>query len=301
MVGPDYYRERMLNVLVHIQRHLDDPLPLDELAKVACFSPFHFHRLFRGLVGETVAGHVRRLRLERAAMRLKPGGGDDSVTQIAFEAGYESLEAFSRAFKALFGASPSEYRARYAAVAELEAAAPSGVHFAPDGKAPNFEPRLTGGDTMEVSIETLEPIRVAFTRHIGPYSECGEAWNRLMMWAGPKGLIGPRTVILGGSYDDPDVTPPDKIRYDACLTVEGDVSAEGDVGIRMVGGGRYAKATHIGPYEKLGECYQGLIGGWIPRNGHRAGSEPCLEFYRNDLRDTPPEQLRTDVYVPLEE
>src|SRR6185436_20700588 len=102
------YRERMLAVLVHIQEHLDDPLPLEELADVAHFSPFHFHRIFRGMVGESVKEHVRRLRLERAAHRLRFTG--EPVTEIALDAGYQTHESFTRAFGAMFGESPSEFR-----------------------------------------------------------------------------------------------------------------------------------------------------------------------------------------------
>ena len=61
------YKERILRVLVYIQQHLDETMPLDELARVAYFSPYHFHRVFRGMVGESVKEHVRRLRLGRTA------------------------------------------------------------------------------------------------------------------------------------------------------------------------------------------------------------------------------------------
>src|SRR5450631_1758678 len=94
------YKRRMLQVLVYIQQHLDEPLPLDELARVACFSSFHFHRVFKGMVGEPVKEYVRRLRLERAAQRLKLSPG--SVIDIAFDAGYLSHEAFTRSFKSAF-------------------------------------------------------------------------------------------------------------------------------------------------------------------------------------------------------
>ena len=94
------YYERILRALVHIQEHLEDPLDLDTLARIACFSPYHFHRIFRGLVGETLADHIRRLRLEKAAQRLK--STERPVTDIAFEAGYAAHEAFTRAFRARF-------------------------------------------------------------------------------------------------------------------------------------------------------------------------------------------------------
>src|SRR5258708_38875628 len=117
------YYGRILRTLVHIQEHLEDPLDLDTLARVACFSPYHFHRIFRGLVGETLADHIRRLRLEKAAQRLKSTGRP--VTDIAFEAGYAAHEAFTRAFRARLRASPSGFRESRA---DAPAQEPSAVH-----------------------------------------------------------------------------------------------------------------------------------------------------------------------------
>src|SRR5207302_10988331 len=76
------YRQRILRVLVYLQQHLDEPLPLEDLARVACFSPYHFHRVFRGMVGESVKEHVRRLRLERAAQRLTATGPSVVATAL---------------------------------------------------------------------------------------------------------------------------------------------------------------------------------------------------------------------------
>src|SRR5436190_9441013 len=145
------YKQRVLRVLVHIQQHLDDALDLDELATVAHFSPYHFHRVFRGMVGESVMEHVRRLRLERAAHRLK--FGDQPVTRIAFDAGYETHEAFTRAFGAMFGESPSQFRTTHRALPFRPA--PSGVHFLPDGRLDDFHPFVSGGPPMDVRIETV--------------------------------------------------------------------------------------------------------------------------------------------------
>ena len=290
------YNERILRVLVHIQQHLDEALDLKMLARVACFSPYHFHRIFRGLVGESVAEHVRRLRLERAAYRLKHG--DQPVTRLAFEAGYETHEAFTRAFGRLFDCSPSEFRKQHQPVAMPTAA--SSVHYAADGSVAGIEAPATGDKLMDVTIKQMEPVRVAFVRHVGPYDEVPGVWSKLMAWAGPRGLLGQAMTMIGVCHDDPDVTPTGKVRYDACLKVGDHVEAEGDVGIQDIPGGPYAVATHRGPYEMLGETYAALCGQWLPAGGRELRHSPGFEIYRNSPQFTPPEELLTDIHLPLE-
>ncbi len=153
---------------------------------------------------------------------------------------------------------------------------------------------------MDVKIETKEPMRVAFMRHVGPYNQVGETWGKLCTWAGPRGLFGPQTQMLGLCHDDPAVTPTDKLRYDACLTVGEGVDGEGDVGVQEIAGGDYAVAVHRGPYEKLGEVYTGLCGQWLPASGRELRSAPAFEIYVNSPQDTAPEDLVTEIYMPLE-
>ncbi|MGA2185428.1 MAG: AraC family transcriptional regulator [Bryobacteraceae bacterium] len=270
------YQERMGRVLVHIQNHLDEPMPLDQLAGVASFSPWHFHRIFRGMVGESVKEHVRRLRLERAAQRLK--ASDRPVLEIALEAGYETHESFTRAFAAMFESSPSAFRSG----AQSPRPAPNG-----------------SGTPLEVSVRRIGPIRVAFARHVGPFDEVGEAWQRLMMWAGRQGLLGPGVRMVGIVQDDPEITAPEKLRYDAALVVEDGVSASGDIGIQEVGPGEYAVALHVGPYNTLGQTYVRMCGEWLPESGRELESAPAIEFYLNSPMTASPDQLRTEICLPL--
>ncbi len=291
------YKERILAVLLHIQRNLDDELSIEELARVAHFSPFHFHRIFRGLVGESVKEHIRRLRLERAAGQLK--FSDQPIVGIALDAGYETHEAFTRAFGAMFGCSPREFRRAYQE--KLLPAAPSGVHYCPGGELDDFEPLTPGGNAMDVRIEQLPALSVVFTRVVGPYKQVAhQAWQRLCSWTGPRGLHGPNTLCLGICHDDPDVTPPDRVRYDAAITVSQPVAPEGDIGVQEIPAGRYAVMTHRGPYEKLSQTWGQLCGQWLPGSGHRVRSAPSFEIYRNDPNSTPPEDLVTDVHLPIE-
>jgi AraC family transcriptional regulator len=290
------YQQRILRVLVHIQTNLDGDLSLEKLAGIANFSPFHFHRIFRGLMGESVKEHVRRLRLERAALWLL--SSDMSVTRIAFDSGYESHESFTRAFAVRFGDPPSEYRARQRALRYKDS--PGEVHFVPEGRLERFRMAWNGSKSVEVRMERMGPLRVAFMRHVGPYHEVSGTWQKLMAWAGRKGLMRPGMTMLGMSYDDPEVTPPDKLRYDAAIVVDVGVQPEGEGGIQEIPAGDFAVITHHGSYERFGETYALLFGRWAPENRRELVGGPSLEFYRNSPCDTPPEKLRTDIYVRLE-
>ncbi len=290
----DDYAKRILRVLVHIQQNLDTTLSLDELARIACFSPFHFHRVFRGMVGESVAHHVRRLRLERAAMQLKYTRRP--VTEIALAAGYESHEAFTRAFRATFGRSPSGFRKEVGA--SIGAVSATGLPSASPDASVSFDP-VDEGRTLHVQLKTVPSLRVAFLRHVGPYDQVGQTWERLTDWAGARCLFGPETHLLGVCYDDPEVTEAGTVRYDACITVDSSFEADGEVGVCTLPGGRYAVTLHEGPYAQLNETYARLFGGWLPAHHFEPGDPPSLEFYLNDPGCTEPEDLLTEVWVRL--
>ena len=278
-------------VLVHINGHLEEDLSLDELARISHFSPFHFHRIFRAMVGESVSQHVRRLRLELAAVRLKQT--NSPIIELALGARYESHESFTRAFKAMFGVAPSEFRSQ-----RVGAPLPgSGVHAAPEKLgAPD-----TKGTDMKVEVVGLPPQRIAFVRHVGPYDEVGSAFDKLMMWAGPRGLFVPGAMVLGISYDDPSITSAGKLRYDAAITLDSDDDAEpeGEVGVRELAGGDYAVVCHQGPYSGLTATYDFMYGRWLPASGYDLTDAPPFEHYLNHPDSTDPEDLVTDVHIPL--
>lgn len=270
------YQEKILRVHLKIREVLaagQEVPSLEILAETANLSPFHFHRVFKGLTGESLAEHIRRLRLEFAASQLK--FGDKGITMIAMDAGYESHEAFTRAFYRCFGEAPSVYRETRG----------------------NF---FRKGTMMNVSIKKISARKVLFVRHTGPYAQCGKAWETLCGWAGKNRMIGMGTKFLGLSYDDPDVTSADKIRYDACLTVNKDVAPQHPVAFQEIPAGEYACYIHEGPLEKLHATYLKLSGEWLPRSGRTLKALPSVEVYLNDPERTPPEKLKVEIQLPLE-
>jgi len=154
---------------------------------------------------------------------------------------------------------------------------------------------------MDVRIETRAPVQVAFLRHVGPYEDeaITRTWEKLLAWARSHGLLGPRTLKIGISYDNPHVTPSDKLSYDACITTDKPFHPEGEVGTQTISGGEYAVVTHKGPYEGLTQTYAFLYGDWLPRSGREPADMHGFVVYRKGPADTAPKDLVTDIYVPL--
>jgi AraC family transcriptional regulator len=287
--------ERILRVLTHIQEHLDEVLDLEELARVACFSSFHFHRVFAAVTGETMADHVRRLRLERAAMELR--SGSKQVIQVALDAGYEAHEAFTRAFKAAYGVSPAEFRRATGTIAVL--AAPSGVHFRPGVPLTAFNTNHITTKVMKVVVKKIKPMRVAYLRHVGPYENVKQTGFDLMARLSADKQIRKRSVFIGMGHDNPSVTPASELRYDACITVDEDYEPKKPVELQTIAGGDYAVVKNC-PVEKIKEGFQFLYGKWLARSSRELRPAPSFIVWVDAYKGVAPGTWRVDIYVPLE-
>jgi AraC family transcriptional regulator len=291
------YQGRINRVIDHINAHLDEELALDDLARIAAFSPFHFHRVFSACVGEPLGAFIKRLRLDRAALRLL-SNPSLSVTEVALDASYSSPAAFARAFKERFGVSASEWRGK-----EGEALRKCGKADRKDGNAAdgaNDDPSQQidwRNVIMQISVQKLPARRLAYYRAFGPYGESSAvAWTALCRWGGPRGVFGPQAPMIGISYDDPTITAPEKLRYDAGVVVGDNVQAEGDIGIQTLPGGDYAVAHYEGPGKGISAAYGKIFGEFMPKGGYQPGDSPSYEVYLNDPKD---DHFVMDICVPV--
>jgi AraC family transcriptional regulator len=273
------YSRRIERVIAHIGENLDADLDLDALAEVACFSRCHFHRIYHGLTGETVADTVRRLRLHRAAGALIES--DTGVDAIARQAGYGGTPAFTRAFRMAYGVTPAAYRRQR--------------RLAP----PQANPAMQESAMYDVTIRQFEPVRLAALPHRGSYMQIGPVFERLFAWGAGRGLLGAQTRSIGIYYDDPSATPEKELRSDACISIGPDVRPAEPVRVVDLAGGRHAVLRHKGPYAELHRAYRWLFGDWLPQSGAEAGECPCFEEYLNNPRTLPPEEWLTDICLPL--
>lgn len=285
----DYHR-RIARVVEAILADPGAPHTLDSLAEVAHLSPFHFHRIYRALTGESVVETVQRVRLARAAHRLTVA--DDPVGDVAANVGYESPQAFSRAFRGFAGVSPSVFQMRQKRLTTpwADAAPPAAVGPLP--KRP---------DAPYVELVELAPFDVICLRHHGPPATISQTFRTLrMLW---QQLAGDATA---GRYDGPtigicsgDSEDPGNFSYLAGIIPPAPIKPAGALETVRVEGGLYAAHRLIGPYELIASTFQALFGGWLPNSGYEPADRPALEFYRNQ----PSPDLRhgrvTDLMIPL--
>lgn len=276
------------------QRLDDEALEPADLAKAANLALHHFHRVFRAQTGETVMQHVRRLRLERAARTLRTASAPERLLEVALEAGYESHEAFTRAFQARFGVAPSTWR-------ETKTRASLMSGGSRDDGWPEAVAKVKSRETpplASVSVRVQGPTRLLTMRHRGSYALVGQTWERLMSWAHARGLGG--AAMVGLCPDDTDVTPEPLLRYDAGIEVGPDVAPEGELVEQVVPAAHWAVGLHVGSYARLHETYLDVIGRWFPESGYDLAPEAAVvERFLDDPRQVPEERLRTEVCVRI--
>lgn len=299
------YERAVQLAISEIVANLDSALDFHVLARRAAMSPFHFHRVFRGMVGETPLEMHRRLRLERAAWTLRHEL--TPVTRIAMDAGYDTHEAFTRVFNAHYGHSPSAYRqqtrlptaACVAHALDIELRAPSGIHFSPNFTLTPLTPHFADKHVMQVNIVTLGAQRVAALRHHGPYIQIGQTFARLNALCGQARLFGPQSAMVALFYDDPETTPEAELQSDAGIVVSDSAAIPPSLSEVVLPAGKYAVTIHAGPYNTLGDSWARLMGQWLPQSGLQMGDGTPFEKYLNTPADTPQNDLRTELYLPL--
>lgn len=278
--------ERIVKVMIIIEEHIDEDLSLAELAKRAHFSPYHFHRIFSAYTGEPLSAYIRRLRLERAAWRLKYGHMD--VTHVALDAGFETPSAFSKAFRQQMGTSPTEFRRSESRWWE---------------QTIEQIKKLNEEKMMNVEFVNLDPMDVYFIRRTGDYNTSApKAWTALMTLLGKKRVkTDPALKYWGIGHDDPSITAEDKVRYDACCSATAGLEPEGELGKQVIPGGRHAVFMHKGAYETMGDTYDLIYAKWLPESGEQLADRPCVqEFVTRPADEQIPEsEWETKIYVPL--
>jgi AraC family transcriptional regulator len=268
----DYHR-RIARVVEAILADPGAAHSVESLAGVACLSPFHFHRIYRGMTGEGIAETVRRVRMAQAAHQLTRAG--DDVTTVAFDVGYESPQAFARAFRDLTGVSPSHFQTRQRAL------------------------KTQGGNgaSAQIAVIDLPPLTVLALRHHGPIANIGQTYRKLYDLIDEPVRAEAMNHQIGIGAGDP--AGGDDFIYLAGTALRDLGASFAGLERVAIAGGLYASYRLVGPYALIASAYSALFSNWLPGSGYEPDHRPTLEFYRT--RSTRVEQAEsiTDLMIPI--
>ena len=264
------------------------------------------------MTGETLNTFIRRTRAETAAMKLI-NNPKMTITSIAMHCGFSSSAAFAREFKTFFGMSASQFRdggpQSLRKIRETDSKIDQSVRK--NGKDTILTSSYTEGVIqtlrrrtmmieMNVEVKELPELHVAYIRHIGPYPGIAKAIEKLMKWAGPRGLINfPETMLLGVYHDNPEITEESKLRSSACITVPEGTPVDGEVGKMTIPGGLFAVAHVEIDLDQYGEAWDKLMGEWFPESGYQPDDRMCYEIYLNDPKQHPQGKHIVDICEPV--
>lgn len=278
-----YYHQNIQQATHYLERYLDKTMRLEDIAKEAGISTFHFHRIFKAIKGEPVGKHIKRLRLEKAANLIYQS--KDEISSISLQCGYANLEVFSRTFKSYFGLSPSEYRHQ--------------IH--------SKKNELNGSDQKLKEIDGLEEpyyksvpvIHMVYIRHTGSYEFVGTSFQKLMLWASTRLALKLKPVTFGIVYDNPEITEADQLRYDACLITSRPIKGSSVIASKTLEPNNYVVFRYRGRYDNFYEVYDHIYRKCIFDLKLHLADSPALEWYIKSPPFYKPEEYVTDFYIPI--
>lgn len=309
-ISRQIYVARINRVMDFVEKNMNKSVDLSVMAQVAAFSPYHFHRLFTCIVGETPNNFVNRVKLEKAAQLLQ----DTTLTisDISWKCGFNNLSSFSRAFKAYFEISAKELRRLDKAIFIKD-----GIRFSKDckvaskiGKIPQYinsqfcDVKLNQLIIMnaQIEIKQMPKLHLIYCRHMGAFNKIGNAYEKLFKWAAPRGLVNSTTKTVTVYHDDPSVTSIDKVRQDASIlldsNIHAEVKAEGEFCKSTVEGGKYAVGHFTIKETEFEEAWNTMCS-WLTESGYQPADGCTYEYYHNDYNEHPEHKFIVDICIPV--
>ncbi|MEI6681195.1 MAG: AraC family transcriptional regulator [Bacteroidota bacterium] len=300
------YLLRIRRVLAYIHENLSDDLPLEKLSGIACFSPFHFQKIFSQLVGESPKQYIMRLRLERIAhyLKLYPAL---SISDASFQCGFSSSSTFIRAFKKAYGTTPEAFRSLpFDEISKIGTSNPN------KSKSFDIDPsefwRMNLADEegeqfsshLDIRVKTVRSLNIAFIEsQLGDADAIPNAFRQLTRWAGPRELITAETQFIGFLLDMPYFTDFDKCRFRACITVPGEIAISREMGFTRIPDGRYASYFLKGTIQHVFRSLISFRHGWLDQSGYQIAGISGFELYADNPAEKPYESISREIFIPV--
>lgn len=292
------YAIRINTVKKHIEANIGKKLPLEELAVISNFSPFHFQRIFKEMVGETPKQYIKRIRLEAAAHDITLEAFD-SMLEVAFRSGFSSLASFSKAFKQYYGISPDKFNH------SSEKEKIDILHLTTNHQAsPFFNPDLFLGEHPEkaisIQVEKLPSIKlVYYGLNLKDANIIKEGYQKIQTWAKARELVTPQSKVIGLLKDYPLFTPLEKCRFMTGISVAASPKLTDTVNYLDIPACTYASFKSKGDIKSLIKSITHFGNHWLPESGYKLEHRPALFFPYGNPAIIHPHDIYYQVYLTL--
>lgn len=294
------YKNRINRVFEFIDKNLESDLSLNIVSEIAFFSPFHFHRVFKFMTGETLNGYVTRRKIEKSASDLLHK--KITATEIAHKYGFSDNSSYSRAFKKYFGISPTEFKKqnpnRHSKIRQLKSK--NGQEY------PDYEKYICVINNLKnwikmnakIEIKEMPKIDLAYVSSIGPLN-LENAYGTLMQWATPKGLMNDQTKMITIYHDSFKFTEACNVRMSASILLDKDVETNGEIGRTSIKAGKFIVGSFEIGLNEFEKSWTGLFV-WMNENGYKKADREPFEIYHNNFNEHPQRKAIVDFYIPIE-
>lgn len=288
--------ERIQRAIDYIEEHLKEELPTESIADVACFSMWHFQRVFGAVVGDSVKEYVRKRRLASALFELD--STDRRILDIAIDHQFESQESFTRAFKAVYRMTPGGCRKN--GVKSLLIISKPRITI-------EYLDHLFGGISMQPKFvnESEKKIVGLGANFVSPttedksgYTVVRQLWQNYGARANEIRERKGHGIGLVESLPESKKSQVEEYWYLAGSEVENFNSVPDGMVTRIAPPGRYAVFTHKGTPAKLEHTLRYIFGSWLPKSGEELRDAPTLTC-RHENYNPNSEDSMTDIYVPV--
>lgn len=296
------YVKRINIALNFIDRNLDSELSLETISKASFYSPFHFHRIFKAIIGETLNTYIIRKRIEKTASILMHKK-EISISELSFQYGFNSNSSFTKTFKKFYGINPSEFRKQ----------APDKHHKIIKIKSKNGQNRLIFEKYIcnindhlswiemngKIEIKEISALSFATITHHG-ITGIESTFQKLIKWANSKNLFNnPENKVARIFHDSFKITEPDKVRMSVCLLTNELFSIEGEISSAKIKKSKCIVGRFKIPPTHFEQAWSSLFV-WVIKNGYSPANENVFEIYHNNFLTGNTNEFIVDMHIPIE-
>ena len=293
------YRNSLNKAFHYIDENLNENLSLDIISQIACFSPFHFHRIFKALTGETLNEYIGRRRIEKSAIELIHKS--TTIEEVSLKYGFNDISTFSRAFKRFYKMNPTQFRKqnpyKYNRIRQYKSK--NRQEYPDIKKYIRTINNLKNWIKMNASIEIkrVPKMELAYVSNIGD-ANMSASYSKLINWATSKGLMTDDAKLLTIYHNSFKITSEDKVRMSVCLLLKQPQQTSGEIGLTSIEETKCIVSKFEISLDDFEKSWTGLFV-WMNENGYERSDQDPFEIYHNNFNKHPEKKAIVDFYIPI--